>query len=834
MSGQQMFQIVSAGKTLRAKSPAQVLQDAAAAFSVPVPQARRLLLKGWVIKDQLSSKQVLEYRARLQQVGLRVEVHPAGKFDNRALLAKLQFAEKRREQPSKTDTDNRTERKERNAQVARLPTTVAEAKPTTAANSKARTQLESLFGDLPAAPGESSADRAQLILGVLLAALVPGIFVLFAALCIYSAARALWQIPQAMIAGEFSAFVLLGSLLSLGLIAALAALLLWPFFTAGRFAAEFEVASLPLSRDGAPGLHLLLRVLAEKTGLPQVSQLSVSAGAEVMAEPTPEDIKAQQLPLRLGLGAVCTLSGNELLAMVARALGGYKGKLRGTTAWLVRDIARRLQWTQWALENERSAVSPGGQVAPPLKPLHRVLTLGGRAAIPLVDKLLDLHRSLTGPTARLLERQGDAWAAQIIGSEAFAPFADKWHQLVHAELVVAEVNREASLAGQRLANYPDAIAWTLRNLDRETRSNIELAMAQASDSWDWTQAADNERIAWAEELSLAPLVQQDFSVQKLFTDFGALCSSASAAVAAKDSQAVDNIRLLCASKESEQAQQVLAEYFNQLPPRRFLPLELPANGELQAMDLQQAIDWLRGKLVELREQERRLDDLQLREAAMQLGAALVRAQVKIEPEAFFLSGATPAVADESLRDNRSRREELERQRREIFSVFYLRITRTLESMPAAEQRDRQSRLEQLSAYRPLAARLEKLDAYGDIFGLMIDRLSLDGSQRELLQKFYALAAGELRALCEAAGNTAVLRESGMPQMLEERIGSSQVPELPADRQRLRDTLQAMELKCKNASAAVCEHYRIQLAQLLQPCLERERALKVRPLRLVRM
>ncbi|MGL6160909.1 hypothetical protein [Microbulbifer sp.] len=830
MSGQQMFQIVSAGKTLRAKSSAQVLQDAAAAFSVPLPQARRLLVRGWVIKDQLSSKQVLEYRARLQQVGVRVEVHPAGKFDNRALLAKLQFAEKRCEQKPKTDTDNRTEKK---AQVARLPPIAAGTKPATAANSKARTQLESLFGDLPAAPGESSADRAQLALGTLLAALVPGVFVLFAALCVYSAARALWQIPQALIAGELSAFGLMGSLLSLGLIA-LAALLLWPFFAAGRFAAESEAAPLPLSRDGAPALHLLLRVLTEKTGLPQVSHLSVSAGAEVVAEPAPGDIKAQQLPLRLGLGAVRALSGNELLALVARALGGYKGKLRGTTAWLVRDIARRLQWMQWALENERSAVSPGGQVAPPLKPLHRVLTLGGRAAIPLVDKLHDLHRSLTGPTARLLERQGDAWAAQVIGSEAFASFADKWHQLVHAELVVAEVNREASLAGQRLTNYPDAIAWTLRNLDRETRSNIELAMAQASDSWDWTQAADNERVAWAEELSLAPLVQQDFSVQKLFADFGALCSSVSAAIAAEDSRAVDNIRLLCASKESDQARQVMAEYFNQLPPRRFLPLELPANGELQAMGLQQAIDWLRGKLVELREQERRLEELQLREATMQLGAALVRAQVKIEPEAFFLSGSTPAAADKSLRDNRARREELERQQREIFNVFYLRIIRTLESMPTAEQRDPQSRLEQLSAYRPLAARLEKLDAYGDIFGLMIDRLSLDGSQRELLQKFYALAAGELRALCEAAGNSAALCESGMPQMLEERIGASRLPELPADRQRLRDALQALELKCKNAGATVCEHYRIQLAQLLQPCLERELALKVKPLRLIRM
>lgn len=814
MSGQEKFQVVSAGKTLRARAPEEVLQEAATAFSIPLVQARRLMVKGWVIKDQLSSKQVLEYRARLQKIGLRVEVFPAGKYDNQALLARMQFARKRRLRAGEGS--------------AAKPVAKPPAKP--AGGGKARAQVEALFGEVAVA--EPGVERVQLSVGMLLAALVPGVFMLLLVLCGYGALRALWRIPQAVLAGEFGLSTLIGCLVSLLVVGFIAGLLVWPFFAARHLAREGR-AGEPLKRGDAQGLYLLLEVLAQKAGLPQPGLVSINAGVDVVCTPTLADVRRQQLPLNLGLGAVRSMSGNELLALAARAMGLFRGKLRGTTAWLVYDSARRLQAMQWALENERSVLAPGG--APPalLKPLHGALVICGGAVVPLVDRLYGLHRALTASTARLLERQGDAWAVQMLGSEHFAAFAEKWHQLVHAELIVADINREAGVAGQRLKDYPAAVQWMFSNLDEETRSNIELAMAQPGDAWDSAQPADHERIARAEDLALQPALVRDFSVQKLFDDLGALSALVSVAISPEDARPVDNKQLLCASKESEQALQLLGEYFNQLLPRDLLPLELPAGEELQAMDLQASIDWLRGKLVELRELEQRCDNLLTRGAAIQLGAGLIRLQGKFDPQAFFLSGGTPAAADESARDNRLHREEVQQQIRQIFRVFYLRIQRALEAMPGAERASAQQTLKQLSSYTPLTARLVKLDNYANILGLMIDRLPLDSEQRELVQKYFSLAAQELEAIFKAVESSAVLCELGLDAALRERVGPSSVPELPQQRQGMIDGLQAMELKCKNASAAITEHYRIRLAALLEPCLKREKSMNIKPLRLLR-
>lgn len=835
MSGQEKFQVVSAGKTLRAGAPEAVLQEAATAFSIPMSQARRLLVKGWVIKDQLSSKQVLEYRARLQKIGLRVEVFPAGKYDNQALLARMRFAQKRRARSQATGGADATqaevaEKVQPTPSAARRPPKAAGSPQQKGAGGRARAQLEALFGDGEVTLRETVLERGQLLLGMVSAALVPGLFVLLLCICGYGAVRALWRIPQGIMAGDLGLGILLGVSLALLIVGFVAALLLWPYFAPRQ---PVPAGSVPLKLGDAKGLYLLLEVLAEKTGLPGPAQISLTAGVDLVSEPALADIRQQRLPLNLGLGAVASLSGNELLALAARALGIYRGKLRGVTAWLVLDSARRLQAMQWALENEHSAISASGGAPAPLKPLHAVLATCGKAAVPLVDRLYEWHKTLAGPTARLLQRQGDAWVAQLLGSESFAPFAEKWHRLVHAELVAAEINREASVAGQRLRDYPAAVRWMLDNLDGETRSNIELAMAQPGDPWDGVQAADNERIAWAEDLALQPLLQRDFSVQKLFDDPDAQAALVGAAVAAEDTRPVDNMQLLRASKESEQALQLMGEYFNQLPPRSLLPLEMPAAEDMQPLDLQGTIDWLRGKLVELRELAQRCDKLLTRGAAMQLGAGLIRLQGKVQAQEYFLSGSTPAAADESVRDNRLQREEAQGQIRQIFRVFYLRIQRAVEAMPGGAQRSARQSLERLSAYTPLAPRLRRLDNYGDILGLMIDRLSLDGGQRELVQKYFSLAAQELEGIFSAIESSAVLRQLGLDAALWERVGRAPLPELPQQRRGVMDALQAMELKCKNASAAIGEHYRTRLAQLLELCLKQERAMKVKPLRLLR-
>ncbi|SHE70437.1 hypothetical protein SAMN04487965_0472 [Microbulbifer donghaiensis] len=841
MSGQEKFQVVSAGKTLRARAPEAVVQDAAKAFSIPLSQARRLLVKGWVIKDQLSSKQVLEYRSRLQKIGLRVDVFPAGQFDNRALIAKMQFAQQRRARNEGATTSAPVSTEVGREVVAHLPaqtreaaTAAVTAEVAEAASTRkggARAQVESLFNDVTPTVKSSSVERAQLVAGIFAGALVPALFVILLGLCGYSVLRAVWQLVQAIVSGEFGAFTAIGSLLSVLLAAFVAALLVLPFFAARRLVPQ-DPDVIPLQPTDAKGLSLLLQVLADKTGLPEVRQVSVAAGVDVVVEPTLADVCSQQLPLRIGLSAVRSLNGNELLALVARACGAYRGKLGGVSAWLVLDTARRIQHMQWALENDRSIVSPSGEASALRRPLHLMLSSCGKAVLPLLDRLYGLHRALTATVARRLERRGDAWAAQLLGSREFTVFAEKWHQLVHAELLVAEINREAAVAGQHLQNYPAAVLWMFSNLDDETRSNIELAMAQESDAWDSAQAADNERIGWAEELALQPLLSREFAVQKLFEDLAELERSVSAGIAAEGTRPAENQRLLCVSKEAEQALQILAEYFNQLPPRRFLPLKAPASEELQAMDLQETINWLRGRLVELRELEQRYDTLRTRGAAMQLGAALIRIQSDIQPQEFFLSGTTPSMADESVRDNRVRRQEMGQQIQQIFGVFNLRLRRALELMPAGERQAAAQILQQLSAYQALAPHLDRLENYADMLGLMIDRLSLEPAQRDLVQKYFALAVRELESLFSVVDASDDLRRLGLGAALEQRVELAPAPKLPDKRPALVDTLQTLELKCKNASAAIAEHYRVLLCRLLQPCLKQERKLKVKPLRLL--
>lgn len=882
MSGQQMFQIVSAGKTLRGRPAAEVVQEAVKTFSIPLAQARRLMVKGWVIKDQLSSKQVIGYQSRMQKIGLRVEVFPAGKFDNRALLAKMQFAQARsaraqnrtvqdatndgvRETVSRSDAEQKTADRQQTADLAKVheggrgaqsteiaecatselqatavqeravadsqlaPKKTKQAAPASG-NSRARAQLQALFSgspDLRQSPAESS----RLVVGAILAAVIPGMFLTFTLLCLYNVGRTLLQLGMSLIAGEFTLFGLLGSMLSIALTAFIAALLIYPYFAARRFAPDTP-STREVSRTDAQGFYLLLDVLAEKTGFPRVTRLSVDAGADVLAEPHLSDIRAEQLPVKLGLGAVYSLSGRELLALVARSLGIYRGRLRGVTAWLVLDTVKRLQLMQSALESERTAVSPNGVDYPRvLAPVHFLLANCGRFIAPLVDRLLGLHRSLTRSVARFLERLGDAWAAQVVGSEGMTSLVEKWHQLVHAELLVAETNREAALVAQHLRNYPEAVRWTLAHLDDETRSNIELAMAQTSDPWDPTQAADSERVVWAEDLRLAPLVREEFSVQKLFADLRTLSVEVSDLSAGEGSRAVDNQQLLSASKESEKALQTLMEYFNQVPPRRFLPPEPGADTKLGAMDLQETIDWLRGKLIEVREMGQREATLLARETEIQLGGALLKAQVKISPQDYHLSGGTPAAAVESARDNRARRGELHQHYQQIYSAFSLRLRRAIEAMPVGEQERCQRKLEQLRGFSNLAARLERLESLANVLGLAIDRLTFAGQEREVVQKFYARAVQELEMLAEDIGKSPALRELGLSAS---RVGSAIAPakKLPQDRQGIIDALQAMELRCKSAIGAVGEHYRIQLADLLEPCLSLEKHKKVRPLRLV--
>ncbi len=836
----ELFQVVSAGKTLRGKPPGEVLQAAAKAFSIPEAKARKLLLKGWVIRDRLSSQQVLEYRSRLQRIGLRVEVFPAGQYDNRALIARLEHARKRRRPEEPVAKSSPGDAAVAPPPAHATPAGRSEKQPVKgtqgARGSRAQRQLESLFDGSDATIADPLSSRSALLAGLPGAVLVPAAFSLLLAICIYSAGSALWEFGLALVAGEAGPGSVAGLLLSLLLSGLVAALLAWPFFGAPRLARDLLPEARPLKRSDARGLYLLLDVLAEKTGLPRTPAVTVTAGSDIRVEATKlSEAFRQNLPLQVGLGTAYCLTGNELLALVARQRGIYRGRLRATVAWLALETPRRLQWMQWAMENDRSVIAPAGNTGAAMRPLHHLLTLCGRGVIPILDRLEAFHQVVAGPAARMLEREGDRCAACLIGSDAMAPFAEKWHHMVHADLVVAEVNREASIAGQRLENYPRAIQWTMRNLDRETLSNLELAMGQRSDCWDTAAPADNDRIAAAEELGLPAAIRTEFSVQRLIDDLPGLAVDVSADIAAPDTRPVDNQQLLTSSEDAEQALRVIGEYFNRIPPRRFLLLEPPTEESLAAMGLQECIDWLRTRLVELRELTGRLDELAVRTPAAELGIELLRHSVKIQPSDFYLEGSGAAAAEATLREFRQQRDGAQVQYLQIQGVFALRLKRAIGSMKSDDRSWADSARRELEAFGGLAPHLDRLDELARILGLGIDRLSLDSGQRETLQKFHGLARRGLQIVQHRVENSETLTSLGLGAALEQRLagaGRVGMEELPGERQALVDALQEMELRCKTVSATVNEHYHRHIARLLRQCLELEKALQVKPLRLV--
>ncbi|WP_444944470.1 hypothetical protein ACJJIK_05920 [Microbulbifer sp. ZKSA006] len=240
MAGQDLYQVVSTGRTLHAKEPGPVVRDVAKLFSISEPQARRLLLKGWVIKDQLASDQALEFRTRLQKMGLRVEVCPAGRFDNRELIAKIKVAQRRKAQVNATSAAV-TEK----SRIGTDPFVAAEQPPPAVGRSGEIGPVTDLSADKLEAPShslhqylsaasplqtESASSQGRIVWGVIKAAVVPSLFLSTLCACIFFAGYGLWQIPLAVWQGTLTGVGLALSFLSVLSALFVGLLLAWPFF----------------------------------------------------------------------------------------------------------------------------------------------------------------------------------------------------------------------------------------------------------------------------------------------------------------------------------------------------------------------------------------------------------------------------------------------------------------------------------------------------------------------------------------------------------------------------------------------------------------------------
>ncbi|WP_444913531.1 hypothetical protein [Microbulbifer sp. TRSA007] len=845
MAGQDLYQVVSTGRTLHAKEPGPVIRDVAKLFSISEPQARRLLLKGWVIKDRLVSDQALEFCTSLQKIGLRVEVCPAGRFDNRELIAKIKVAQRRKAQVNAASVDAPDKSRAGTDPFVPVSQKTLEAdepqkvvSSTPAAGNPvikpegSRDSVERYLSDAGRLQADSVTSQGKAVWGVVKAVIVPSIFWLVLFACVFSSGYALWQIPMAVWQGELTWVGVSLSILTVLLALLVGLLFVWPFFCLSSRLRDSSEPRQLLPSEGKEALKLI-NSLVDKLGLPKISQVFVSADSHILSQPGFFQVFRQNLPLTVGLASVASLNGKEVLALVGRGLAFYRGRLLGALGWLTYGTVQRLELMQWAFENERSVVSPDNAPGALAAPFHRMLVTGGYILLPILQRLEALHCRLTAGSAVMLQERADGIAAQIIGSDALADFARKWHRLVHADLLVTEINREAQALGRSCANIPDAVRWMQENLDVDTCDVVEAAMTQARDPWDIQQAIDSECVAVLIEREFVGQVRSAIPLQSMFVDFAGLATAVTSEVAGKDCEMIENRLLLSSSKESEESAEVLDEYFNRLAPLALMPLRRPSSAEMQALDLQGTIDWLRSKLVELRDLRGRREDLQIRVFTMQLGAALIRGKIPFTAEDFCLKGASLAGAQEQIAVKRAELEESHKQLQQIYGVFYQRLCLSLVTMPTDQRQTARNQLRHLAAYDSLAPHLDRLAGYSHSLAIFAQHLSPELNERELLQKYTALSLREIDAIVAAVESSALLKEQGVAAAINLKAQEEPFRQLPQGRQEVLDSLQVMESRCKHIRAAILEHYHIQLAALLSQCLEREKQLQLKPLRLLK-
>ncbi|GAA5524510.1 hypothetical protein Maes01_01067 [Microbulbifer aestuariivivens] len=841
MIGKELFQIVSTGTTLHEKPAAEVVATAAKLLKVPTSQAQRLLLKGWVIKDQLSRAKVVEYRARLEQIGLKIAVYPAGKFDNRALLARLNATGRKSPRGNAGPAgESTTEGAVKLAQTVKLDphsNLPGGQQQRSTSERQALEQLQALFADTEL-PGQSFASSLRILPGAMAAAIVPGAFLLLAILLFSLVINIAWELSASLLAsGAIAAGSIGAAAVALLAIALVAGLTVVPFFrvkncvSSASGQSTAEEARRPLNRQDAPQLFLLLEALSSRACLPEVDRILVSRGAGITGSAVLGDVWRQRTTLLVGLSAVRACSGRELIALLARAMSFYSGRGWGLVSYLVFGTAQRLRALESTFEGGR-VLDVADRSSPVFAGLDKLLGHGAKPLAAMVSRMLTLHRRLAAGAADLLQKRADRQMAIIIGSDGFSQFTEKWWQLDHSAQIAAEANRGACLVNQRLADFPAGVAWLMGHLDAQTRESLELAMTHRADPWALSAPADINRIAEVEFLSVKPMMRGNFSTEKLFRNLSALSAELSSGEGL-GAQPVGHRQLLAATREMEEAMPVLREYFNRIVPLRMLSMGSPVSGSLAALDLQGCIDWLRGELLELGETQARLAELENRAARMQLGRMLLKAKLPVDAQEYLLSGATVSAADKTLRDNEARLDNLQQQVRAVHSVFALRIKAACKSMPRDMATVVNRHIKTLGEFETLASRLENIDSYVALLAQARQRLpGISRAAHPVAERLVDLARGEWMGLLADLNRCPRLAQGGVINQLQKRVGSIAEGKLPRAAKAQEVMLRQLQTQLKVASAEFLAQYRVVLAKVLGPCLEVERARGVRPLRLL--
>lgn len=568
-----------------------------------------------------------------------------------------------------------------------------------------------------------------------------------------------------------------------------------------------------LDSGNAPGLNLLVSVLADRADLVVPAEIRMVNGSRVFCErKAGSGVRSGDICLYVGAAFLGVATGKEFCTAVAAALAPWSGRVRPVLAA--------------ALQHRN------GQTGRQTELWQRLAAVDGRTC----DAM-----------ATSLHRYQGAIAAQVAGAEVLAAMPAKFAMLKRCESDILEENAQHLGEGRLYANLPQAVLTRFNKKWQQPAAKDALLNGTDDSGIAWLDAAIQGKAVSGKEKNGESLLLADFAPARLVSDFAGLCAALTLAeyraqgVYREGLDLVDHQQMARGDAQLDKARKILDVFFNKETPERFLLMDLPSDADMRSMGLQPAIDWLRNKLVDLRELER----LHAKERSVaelrRLGRRLLLAQISIDPAAFRLRSIVPDEARELALDSTRNTDELGIQIEKIHRMFFLRIWRAL-ALESGETRARGERLVKLVRAYGL---LEKSEARLGDFGrtaLLMARVAEGGIAKDDVKAMLGLADKQARAvqyeigqMIQVGARLPILTR-GSHQNLAGLL-SEQNDQLKAMSQALSPKsmggfLRDLSGRCEAVRAIVWKQYSLALAELAGLCMGVEKAHGIKPLRLV--
>lgn len=641
--------LISSGRLAPGNDQRQVLRRLRQRFKLDVGQAARLLKEGVVLKQQLDYPTARQYSDVFMQLGLEVEIQPF----TRSGAANNERSPNKKRHPPKRITS---------------------------------AYLESIFSeDIPRAPVKKGY-KLGLVSVALLSMVAPAIYIGSVLLLVSGLYGYLVVVPQwwSEIGGGFPQLFLL-------IVPPFTMVVLVMFMVKPIFARKGLSQGYDLDWDDAPAFYYLVELMCRRIGVPVPTSIQIDNRVNASAGSANGllGLLRGQLILTVGLPLVAGINARQLVGILAHEFGHFAQPSAMVAYYLIATINgwfadRAYNDDPW----DRRLLSWKGH-AGYFGALYLVVKFaqsGIHLTRLLLNRLFLINLRVTRYMSRQMEYDADRYEAYVAGSDNFKSSALHLRALSYADHLVAEINQQAWDQNKLLSDIPLAVAWQSRQFNSEALCHLEEGMAkEGTNIWD-SHPADYDRVTHAEALQFSAVFKDSFEARQFFPKLEKLSKAITLheyrldGVQAPESFVVDNAEVIAINKTLAESDRSLESYFNGAFTHRLMHFELPRDEDLQAMDLQSTIDWLRPRLLDYADKQKDLLSIHNRHREMALGECYLHAGVHIEPGKFYLTNSDLQQAGKTKLAEQATQAECQVYLDQVDAMFYQRIRLAVLSM----------------------------------------------------------------------------------------------------------------------------------------------------------